>query len=77
MTNEIDTSSAGIRSRQLIACVVDLQTLKAKMSPQPDKVLKHEYHRKYPGLRPRELDVAFAVVFDRRPGRPKKYPPNC
>ena len=77
MTNEIDTSGAKIRPRQLIACIKDLQTLKAKMSPQPDKVLKHEFHRRYPSLRPRELDAAFAVVFDRRRGRPKKYSPNC
>jgi hypothetical protein len=77
MTNEIDTSSADIRPRQLIACIEDLRTKKAKMSPQPDKVLKHEFRRKYPSLRARDLDAAFAVVFDRRPGRPKKYPPNC
>jgi hypothetical protein len=77
MPNRIHTSGANIRPRQLIECIEDLQTLKAKMSPQPDKVLKHEFRRKYPSLRLRELDAAFAVVFDRRPGRPKKYPPNC
>lgn len=77
MTNKIDNSGANIRPRQLIACIEDLRTLKAKMSPQPDKVLKHEFRRKYPSLRLRELDAAFAVVFDRRRGRPKKYSPNC
>jgi hypothetical protein len=77
MLNRIHTSGANIRPRQLIACIEDLQTLKAKTPPKPDKVLKHEFRRKYPDLRLRELDAAFAVVFDRRPGRPKKYPPNC
>jgi hypothetical protein len=77
MTNEIDTSSAEIRPRQLIACVVALQILKEKMSRQPDKVLKHEFRRKYPSLRKHEIEVVFAAVRDRKPGRPKKYPPNC
>jgi hypothetical protein len=77
MTNKIDTSGANIRPRQLIACIEDLRTQKAKMSPQPDKVLKHEFRRKYPSLRKREIEVVFAAVRDRKPGRPKKYPPNC
>ena len=77
MTDKIDISGANICPRQLIACIEDLRTLKAQMSPQPDKVLKHEFRRKYPSLRLRELDAAFAVVFDRRPGRPKKYSSNC
>jgi hypothetical protein len=73
MTNEIDTSSADIRSRQLIACVVDLQTLKAKMSLQPDKVLKYEFHRKYApfGRAARSNLLSFAVLPTRRsPSKP-------
>jgi hypothetical protein len=77
MSNEIDTSSADIRPRQLIACIEDLQTLEAKMPPQPDKVLKHEFRRKYPSLRKREIEVVFAAVRDRKRGRPKKNSPNC
>jgi hypothetical protein len=71
MKAKSNTSSAISRTPQLIAFLQELEAIKPTTT-QPAKVLKFELARKYPSLRQREIEAAFAVVFNRRPGRPKK-----
>jgi hypothetical protein len=71
MSKKSNISRADSRTPLLIACIEDLETIKPTTT-QPAKVLKFELARKYPSLRQREIEAAFSVVFNRRPGRPKK-----
>ena len=59
------------RAREHVALIYQLADNEANAA-KPNKVLIHEARLAFPKLTARDVEVAFCVVRDKRPGRPSR-----